>query len=303
MSNEWTSRASICSLLIWPVKHPLRSSPASEMITFRTSGGHQPVAPHFLYLYGLDSTRQPPETEACHLTSLERQTDGTQRTSACPNPVQPGPNASLDGTQRTSDCPNPAHPGPGCPRRFLPVRVQPLGKLDHRQSRLEDELCRVIHAGDWSLLIRLGDHPLGAKPPPGSGSAFPDLAVDRGRDLDPSRWAGVPDRRRDSGEGHFPLDGSAGKPAQALHVALLALLHRSRVRHHSPRRSWPLRLVSGSRAGLAGRASAGMFNPRELAGLARRSRPREMSRPGWRGRPRRRFATSRPLAWKQPSRG
>src|SRR5271157_5334459 len=45
----------------------MRSSPSSELITeltFRTSGGHQAVAPHFPCLYGLDSTREPPETEA-----------------------------------------------------------------------------------------------------------------------------------------------------------------------------------------------------------------------------------------------
>src|SRR5271157_2166229 len=281
MSNEWTSRASICSVLFWPVKHPLRSSPASEMITLRTSCGQQPVLPHFLGLYSLDSAREPPETEACALDLRRRD-----------RPMLPSEPA-LDPTQLT-----PAPASPGCARRFLPLRVQLLGQLDHRQSWLEDELRRAIHAGDRSLFLRLGDHPLGAKPPSGSGPTLPDPAAHRGWDLDPSRWAGIPERGRDPGEGRFPLDGSAGKPAQALHVALRALLHRSRVRHHSARRSWPLRLLSG-----AGRAWALMFNPRGLAGLARRSRPREMSRPGWRGRPRRRFATSRPLAWKQPSRG
>src|SRR5208283_4350491 len=41
-------------------------------LTSPTSGGHQPVAPHFLRLYGLDSTREPPETEACVLDLRRR---------------------------------------------------------------------------------------------------------------------------------------------------------------------------------------------------------------------------------------
>jgi hypothetical protein len=41
-------------------------------LTYRSSGGHQPVAPHFLGLYGLDSTREPPETEACALDLRRR---------------------------------------------------------------------------------------------------------------------------------------------------------------------------------------------------------------------------------------
>src|SRR5271157_5059231 len=99
MSNEWTSRASICSVLFWPVKHPLRSSPASEMITLRTSCGQQPVLPHFLGLYSLDSAREPPETEACALDLRRRDRpmlpsepalDPTQLTPApAPAPVAP----------------------------------------------------------------------------------------------------------------------------------------------------------------------------------------------------------------------
>src|SRR5271166_4385110 len=53
----------------------MRSSPSSELITeltFRTSGGHQAVAPHFPCLYGLDSTREPPETEASALDRRRR---------------------------------------------------------------------------------------------------------------------------------------------------------------------------------------------------------------------------------------
>ena len=41
-------------------------------LTFRTYGGHQPVAPHFLCLYGLDSTQEPPETEVCALDLTRR---------------------------------------------------------------------------------------------------------------------------------------------------------------------------------------------------------------------------------------
>src|SRR5271157_2657761 len=72
MSNEWTSRAPICPCTVLASEASLEKLARfrDEHVTNlrRTSAGRS----GFPCLYGLDSTREPPETEACALDLRRR---------------------------------------------------------------------------------------------------------------------------------------------------------------------------------------------------------------------------------------
>src|SRR5271165_5245741 len=65
MSNQWSEGGQVFSALDRVQTHWNKRAPGTVSgLTCQTTGGQQPAVPHFLGLYGLDSTREPPETVA-----------------------------------------------------------------------------------------------------------------------------------------------------------------------------------------------------------------------------------------------
>ena len=229
------SRAWISRTVLGQVKKGIVSD-----LTFRTYGGHQPVAPHFLCLYGLDSTQEPPETEVCALDLTRRDIPmAPSEPAIVPIQLTPAPTPSsvaspVSSQYEFSYSENSIIGNLGSKMSFVGLFMLGIGlffcasvimgwvQSQHLEVRLLFLSLLFIVVGIWTHR---------------AGREFRNVAQTHGKDIS-------------------HLMGGAGKPAQAIHAALPALFHRSGVRHHTAWRSRPVRCMSGRRTELARSARA-----------------------------------------------